>query len=109
MILDLHRQGAGVSAIARRTGLDRKTVRKVIATGLEPPVYGPRQPRVTRLQPFESYLRERLAAVPELTALREHADLLAQSRPSSQATHSDAPPRRRGRPPKSTASSALAA
>ena len=31
MILDLHRQGAGVSAIARRTGLDRKTVRKVIA------------------------------------------------------------------------------
>jgi transposase len=26
MILDLHRQGAGVSAIARRTGLDRKTV-----------------------------------------------------------------------------------
>jgi hypothetical protein len=23
MILDLHRQGAGVSAIARRTGLDR--------------------------------------------------------------------------------------
>ena len=34
MILDLHRQGAGVSAIARRTGLDRKTVRKVIAGGL---------------------------------------------------------------------------
>ena len=42
MILDLHRQGAGVSAIARRTWLDRKTVRKVIAGGLEPPVYGPR-------------------------------------------------------------------
>jgi hypothetical protein len=38
MILDLHRQGAGVSAIARRTGLDRKTVRKVIAGGLEPPI-----------------------------------------------------------------------
>ena len=46
MILDLHRQGAGVSAIARRTGLDRKTVRKVIAGGLEPPVYGPRPRRV---------------------------------------------------------------
>jgi DNA-binding GntR family transcriptional regulator len=30
MILDLHRQGVGVSAIARRTGLGRKTVRKVI-------------------------------------------------------------------------------
>src|SRR5208283_4108899 len=75
MILDLHRQGANVSTIARRTGLDRKTVRKVIASGLEPPVYGPRPPRVTRLQPFEAYLRERLAAVPELTGRRLHREL----------------------------------
>src|ERR1700722_10655593 len=70
MILDLHRQGAGVSVIARRTGLDRKTVRKIIASGLEPPVYGPRPPRVTRLQPYEAYLRERLAAVPQLSGRR---------------------------------------
>jgi hypothetical protein len=41
MILDLHRQDAGVSAIARRSELDRKTVRKVVAGGLEPPVCGP--------------------------------------------------------------------
>ncbi len=59
MILDLPRQGANVSTIAWRTGLDRKTVRKVIATGLEPPVYGPRPPRLTRLQPFEAYLLSR--------------------------------------------------
>jgi transposase len=77
MILDLHRQGAGVSAIARRTGLDRKTVRKVIAGGLEPPVYGPRPRRVTQLQPFEPYLRERLAAVPELTGRRLHREIAA--------------------------------
>jgi transposase len=70
MILDLHRQGAGVSAIARRTGLDRKTVRKVIAGGLEPPVYGPRQRRTTQLQRFEPYLRERLAAVPSRLVLQ---------------------------------------
>jgi transposase len=76
MILDLHRQGAGVSAIARRTGLDRKTVRKVIASGLEPPVYGPRPSRPTQLQPFEPYLRERLA-VPELTGRRLHRELAA--------------------------------
>ncbi len=75
MILNLHRQGAGVSVIARRTGLDRKTVRKIIASGLEPPVYGPRPPRVTRLRPFEAYLRERLAAVPELTRRRLHREL----------------------------------
>ena len=78
MILDLHRQGLGVSAIARRTGLDRKTVRKVIAGGLETPAYGPRQPGLTKLSPFEAYLRARLAAVPELTARRLHRELGAR-------------------------------
>jgi transposase len=59
MILDLHRQGLSVSAIARQLGVDRKTVRKYIARGLEPPAYGPRQPRPRRLDPFTTYLRER--------------------------------------------------
>ena len=77
MILDLHRQGAGISAIARRTGLDRKTVRKVIASGLEPPAYGPRQRKVSQLEPFERFLRERLRAVPELTGRRLHRELAA--------------------------------
>lgn len=40
MILDLHRQGLSVSKIARRCGRDRKTVRRYIARGLEPPTYG---------------------------------------------------------------------
>ena len=39
MILDLHRQGLSVSAIARQVGIDRKTVRTYIAKGLEPPAY----------------------------------------------------------------------
>ena len=50
MIVDLHRQGFSISAIARQLRLDRKTVRRAIAQGLEPPVYGPRQPRVSQLQ-----------------------------------------------------------
>jgi transposase len=75
MILDLHRQGLGVSAIARRTGLDRKTVRKYIESGLEPPVYGPRQPRPTKVCPFEPYLRERVAAYPDLTGSRLHREI----------------------------------
>jgi DNA-binding NarL/FixJ family response regulator len=37
MILDLHRQGLTVSAIAREIGIDRKTVRKCITQGLERP------------------------------------------------------------------------
>src|SRR5678809_1528490 len=44
MILDLHRQGLSVAAIARETGKDAKTIRRYIAHGLEPPVYGPRPP-----------------------------------------------------------------
>jgi len=43
VILDLHREGLTVSAIAERTGLDRKTVRKYIERGIEAPIYGPRQ------------------------------------------------------------------
>jgi transposase len=39
MILDLARQGLTVAAIAHRTGHDRKTIRKYIARGLEPPAY----------------------------------------------------------------------
>ena len=70
VILDLHRQGLTVSAIARRTGLDRKTVRKYIARGLEPPVYGPRLPRPRLIEPFEPYLRERIVRLPELSGAR---------------------------------------
>ena len=54
MILDLHRQGLSVSAIARELGIDRKTVRKYIARGLEPPVYGPRQAWLTLPSCFAS-------------------------------------------------------
>jgi transposase/DNA replication protein DnaC len=70
MILDLHRQGLSVSDIARRVGLDRKTVRKYLARGLEPPVYGPRQPTPAQITPYETYLRERVAAFPELSGRR---------------------------------------
>ncbi len=70
MILDLHRQGLTVSAITRELGIDRKTVRKCIARGLEPPVYGPRKPRQRRIDPFVSYLRERVTAYPRLTGRR---------------------------------------
>jgi transposase len=97
MILDLHRQGLTVSAIARELGIDRKTVRKCIARGLEPPVYGPRKPRQRRIDPFVSYLRQRVAAYPGLTGrrllreLREHGyeggyttvtDVLRELRPA---------------------------
>ena len=62
MILDLHRQGLSVSDIARRTGFDRKTVRRYIARGLEPPAYQPRPPGPTLLGPYRAYLAQTTGA-----------------------------------------------
>jgi len=76
VILDLHRQGLSISAIARRTGRDPKTVRKYIERGLEPPAYSPRQAgRPSKLAPYLDYLRERVAAFPELSAVRLNREL----------------------------------
>lgn len=43
MILELRRQGLSVTAIARRTGRDPKTIRKYVERGVEMPAYGPRK------------------------------------------------------------------
>ena len=70
MILDLQRQGLSISAIALQSGLDRKTVRKYIRQGTVAPKYKPRTPRVTRIEPFKPFLRERLATFPKLSGAR---------------------------------------
>jgi transposase len=71
IILELHRQGLSVTAIARRTGRDPKTVRKYIERGIEAPAYGPRSVgRPSKLAPYMNFLRERVTAFPELTAAR---------------------------------------
>jgi len=75
MILELHRQGLSISAIARQTGIDRKTVRKYLERGLEAPVYGPRKPRRTVIDPFTAYLRERVTVYPGLTGSRLFREL----------------------------------
>ena len=78
MILDLHRQGLSVAAIARETGKDAKTIRRYIGHGLEPPVYRPRSPQACRLDPYKAYLQERITAYPQLSGrrlLREVRDL----------------------------------
>jgi transposase len=70
LIHDLKRQGLSISAIARKAGVDRKTVRRHLELGLQPPVYGPRAPRPHKLEPYERYLRERVTAYPELSGKR---------------------------------------
>lgn len=70
MILDPHQQGLTVSAISRETGIDRKTERKYIERGLAVPADGPRKPRAIVIDPFASYLRERVKSYPGLTGSR---------------------------------------
>lgn len=70
VIHELHQQGVSISAIARRTGLDRKTVRKYLKQGLKAPRYGPRAPRPQRLDPYRPYVRERVEAYPGMRGSR---------------------------------------
>ena len=63
MIRDLHRKGLSISEIARKTGRDRKTVRKVISAGLPPAGGSPaqrRKQRAIKLAPYESYVKQRI-------------------------------------------------
>ena len=70
LIQDLKKQGLSISAIARKVGSDRKTVRKYLDRGLEAPVYGPRRPRARVIAPYEHYLQERIQAFPDLSGAR---------------------------------------
>lgn len=61
-IRDLSLQGVTQSEIARRTGLDRKTIRKYLAEGAAgPPVKGRRRRTGSLVQPHGDYLRKRWA------------------------------------------------
>lgn len=52
VILELHQQWLSVSAVAERMGMDRKTIRKYIAQGVQVPWYGPRRPRPCVIDPY---------------------------------------------------------
>lgn len=70
MIHRLKDEGLSIRAIARRMGLDRKTVRRYVREGLAAAVYGPRAPRGSKLDAYRPYVRERIEAYPELSAQR---------------------------------------
>jgi transposase len=60
-IRDLSLQGVTQSEIARRTGLDRKTIRKYLVRSVGPPVKRRRQSSGNLVQPHSEYLRKRWA------------------------------------------------
>ena len=60
-IQELRRQGLSITQIGTLTGFDRKTIRKYLGHP-QRPCYGPRPRRGSQLEPFHSYIQERLAA-----------------------------------------------
>jgi transposase len=60
-IEELRRSGVSLCEISRLTGFDRKTIRKYLENP-EVPVYGPREPRPSLLDPYADYVDARLAA-----------------------------------------------
>ena len=61
-IKELKAQGLSLRAISELTGYDRKTIRRYLIGGNERPVYGPRPPSPSKLDPFKPYLEQRLQA-----------------------------------------------
>jgi transposase len=55
----LHRQGKGIRAITRETGIARNTVRAVLR-GISDSEYGPRGPQPTKLDAHKAYVSDRI-------------------------------------------------
>ncbi len=55
----LYMQGLSISEIAKRTGRDRKTVKKYVLKK-DPPESKKRKPRPSKLDPYKSYILEKL-------------------------------------------------
>lgn len=58
----LHRQGKGIRGIAKELNLSRNTVRHYLRNVAKTPKYPARQPRLSKLEPFKPYLRQRIEA-----------------------------------------------
>jgi transposase len=70
----MKRNKMNISAIARRTGHDRKTVRKYIRAGGDPPRYKPRPRKPSILDPHKEYIRQQIDEF-DLSAVRLLEDL----------------------------------
>lgn len=75
-VLLLHKQGFSIRDIARQSGLSRNSVRKILRGQASATFRA--QERVSSLDPFKTYLEQRLKKFPSLNAVRLHAELLSQ-------------------------------
>ena len=77
-------QGASKSALARQLGVSRDTIHRWLRAGdldrdldTTPVQYGPRRPVATKLDAYKAIIETRLAAYPELSAVRLLAEIRA--------------------------------
>ncbi|HZD72043.1 MAG TPA: IS21 family transposase [Actinomycetes bacterium] len=69
-------EGLSQRAIRRRTGAARDTIRKAVAAD-QPPSYGPRRRRPSKLDPFREAIRRLLADEPTLSGVRIREEIAA--------------------------------
>ena len=60
--MEMKREGLSTKAISQLTGYDRKTVRKYLLEPEAAPCYGPRGRQPSKLEPYKTYLQDRLQA-----------------------------------------------
>jgi transposase len=73
MLRELHEQGLSISEIAKKTGYNRRTVRKYIKSDT-PPSTKRRSPKASKLDDYKAYITQRLNNHP-LTASRIYREI----------------------------------
>jgi transposase len=73
MLRELHEQGLSITEIAKKTGYNRRTVRKYLRSDV-PPVAERRSPKASKLDDYKDYIIQRLNSYP-LTASRIYHEI----------------------------------
>jgi len=84
MIREMYRKGVSISEIARRTGRDRKTIRQSVTAPELAPARHPRQAKACKIDPYASYLEQRMAEG-VLNARKLYGEILAQGYPGKES------------------------
>ncbi len=82
-------EGLSKSAIARKLGINRRTIHRYLKGGKTEPRYGPRPIRPSLLDPYRDYLRGRLEVYPELSAVRLLVEITAMGYKGKYSTLKD--------------------
>jgi transposase len=71
------KEGLSKTAIAKKLGINRRTIHRYIKEGKTKPEYKPRPSAPSLLDPYRDFIRGKLLAYPELSAVRLLSDITA--------------------------------